>query len=270
MKNIFKFFSIMLAASTMMVFASCGDDPADNPDQPTTYTVSVNTNDATLGTVTVSPLQATYEPGTQVTLTATPAATADFISWSTGSTENPLTLTVNENLNITATFQAKPQPTYNATFDGQALELGWYDAACLDMTAQAGTWMWLFQSAQNEDGGSVYFPFFVTFLLGDATNNFQIYSHELYMETYYQAGGENYGDWQWFNGEGNINCTAVDMTSHTVSATMSATMYSLKEVVEQELASDGSTATHKPFALTFNNIAFDVQAKAGLKKMNVR
>lgn len=267
MKNIFRFFSIMLAASTMMVFASCGDDPADNPDQPTTYTVTVNTNDATLGTVTVSPLQATYEPGTQVTVTATPAANANFISWSNGSTENPLTITVNENVVLTATFQAKPQPAYNATLDGQALELGWYDAACADLGSD---WAWLFQSARDEENGGVYFPYIVTFFAGSTQNAMEMTSIELYEQDFYTSGNEQYGDWQWYQRTGSMTCTALDMTAHTMSATMSATMYSLTDVVENGAATDGSDATHKTLALTFNNITFDVQAKAGLKKMNVR
>ncbi len=266
MKNIFRFFSIMLAASTMMVFASCGEETTSE-DQ--TYTVTVNANDATLGTVTVSPLQATYEPGTQVTVTATPAATANFVNWSDGKTDNPYTFTVNQNVNLTAVFEAKPQPSYNATLDGAALQLGWYSAACADLTAQAGAWMWLFQAAQRAEGTSVYFPYLVNYLLGSATNDVQLYSIELYEATYYTAGDQQYGDWQQYD-DGSVNCTAIDLTAHTMSATMSATMYSLTDVVENGAATDGSDATHKTLALTFNNITFDLESKGGMKKMNVR
>lgn len=271
MKNIFKFFSVMLAASTMMVLASCRgeENNPDNPDNPQTYTVTANVNDATLGSVTISPLQATYEPGTQVTLTATPASNANFVNWSNGETNATITITVNENVTLTANFQAKPQPSYNATLDGATLQLGWHQAACADLTAQAGAWMWLFQAAQRAEGTSVYFPYVVNYLLGSTTNDVEIYSLELYESDFYTVGDQQYGDWQQYD-EGSINCTAIDLTAHTMSATMSATMYFLTDVVDNGAATDGSDATHKTLALTFNNITFDLEAKGGMKKMNVR
>ena len=62
------------------------------------------------GTVAKSPDQATYVTGSTVTLTATPAAGQQFSGWSgdaTGST-NPLTVTMNGDKNITATFVVAP------------------------------------------------------------------------------------------------------------------------------------------------------------------
>ena len=60
------------------------------------------------GTVVKSPDQATYVSGTSVTLTATPGAGQQFAGWSgaaTGST-NPLTVLMNADKSITATFTA--------------------------------------------------------------------------------------------------------------------------------------------------------------------
>ncbi|MBH8559379.1 InlB B-repeat-containing protein [Hymenobacter negativus] len=58
------------------------------------------------GTITKSPNQTTYANGTNVTLTATPAAGFAFTGWSGGATgtTNPLTVTMNANKSITATF----------------------------------------------------------------------------------------------------------------------------------------------------------------------
>jgi hypothetical protein len=59
------------------------------------------------GTVTRSPDQALYDFGTAVALTANPAAGWHFVSWSgdaTGST-SPVSVTVNENKNVTARFE---------------------------------------------------------------------------------------------------------------------------------------------------------------------
>ena len=62
------------------------------------------------GAVTRNPDQAVYDFGTVVTLTASPAAGWHFVSWSgdaTGST-SPVSVTVNENKNVTATFEQNP------------------------------------------------------------------------------------------------------------------------------------------------------------------
>ena len=70
---------------------------------PATYTLTVN---ATNGTVTKSPNQASYASGTTVTLTATPAAGYTFANWSgdlTGTT-NPAIITMNSNKTVTANF----------------------------------------------------------------------------------------------------------------------------------------------------------------------
>ncbi|MEO6730851.1 MAG: ice-binding family protein [Ferruginibacter sp.] len=67
------------------------------------YTLNVAANN---GIVTKTPNQATYNHGSLVVLTATPAAGYTFTSWSgdaTGSI-NPLTVVMNSNKNITANF----------------------------------------------------------------------------------------------------------------------------------------------------------------------
>jgi len=47
----------------------------------------------------------TFASGTQVSLTATPTSGYSFSGWSNGSTANPLTVTLNSNTTITASFQ---------------------------------------------------------------------------------------------------------------------------------------------------------------------
>lgn len=72
-----------------------------------TYTLTVT---AVNGTVTRTPSQTNYNPGTLVTLTAVPNAGYSFTGWSvdaTGST-NPLTISMTSNKNITANFAALP------------------------------------------------------------------------------------------------------------------------------------------------------------------
>ncbi len=72
-----------------------------------TYTLTITSVN---GTVTKNPDQASYSYGSTVELTATPSTGYTFTGWSgdaTGS-DNPLTVTMNSNKNITATFTINP------------------------------------------------------------------------------------------------------------------------------------------------------------------
>ena len=64
------------------------------------YTVTAN---ATNGTVSISG-SGTYTHGQEATLTATGATGYYFVKWSDNNTENPRTITVTDNVNISATF----------------------------------------------------------------------------------------------------------------------------------------------------------------------
>ncbi|GAB3867890.1 hypothetical protein GCM10028824_11330 [Hymenobacter segetis] len=86
-----------------------------NQATPASYTLTATTVGS--GTVTKNPDQTSYPSGTNVTLTATPAAGFTFTGWSgsaTGST-NPLTVAMTANKTITATFTAVAPTTYTLT-----------------------------------------------------------------------------------------------------------------------------------------------------------
>jgi len=67
---------------------------------------SLTATAATGGTVSRSPDQSSYAPGTSVTLTATPSGSYEFAGWSgdASGTANPVTVVVNGNLAVTANF----------------------------------------------------------------------------------------------------------------------------------------------------------------------
>ena len=67
------------------------------------YTLTVLANDDAKGDVTGN---GTYEYGTEVEITATPKSGYEFTGWSNGSKENPLTITMEENTELTANFRA--------------------------------------------------------------------------------------------------------------------------------------------------------------------
>ena len=276
MKNIFRLFTVMVAASTMMMFASCNksDNPDTDGDSTTTeYTITVNCNDATLGTVSISPLQATYKAGDQVTITATPASTANFVSWNGTITENPYTFTVSGNATYTATFEAKPAASYNATFDGATLDIsGYHEAIYADYTQAYNIYLFAFGAAREvaSDGG-VYLPYLSVMFDGTSTSNMEIYngSVELYKDSVYETtDGDQYGDWQLYS-TNNFNCTSFDLTDFTLSLTLSTTMYWLHDVIYEGAQTDGSDATHKNLALTLNNMPFELYSGKAMHKMHV-
>ena len=89
--------------------------------QGTFYTLAVNV-DETKGTVTGNDGQ--YEKGATDTLTATAKRGYKFVNWTVGEetrTENPLTLTVNSDLTVTANFEALPAYTITATANDAAM-----------------------------------------------------------------------------------------------------------------------------------------------------
>ncbi len=75
---------------------------------PTQYTLTVTTSGS--GSVTLDPAGGTYDVGTVVTLTATPDAGWQFDSWSgdLSGTTNPITITMDANKGVTATFSEIP------------------------------------------------------------------------------------------------------------------------------------------------------------------
>ncbi len=104
-KNCFLMATMMFVAMSM-IFASCkkekNDDPKDPTDIPLVYTLTVLSSNEEMGTITGS---GTYEEGTEVTLTATPTSEGyAFVKWSDENTDNPRTLTVTGNTELTAIF----------------------------------------------------------------------------------------------------------------------------------------------------------------------
>lgn len=78
---------------------------ASQPAIPTAFTLSL----ATIGNgaVSKSPDQATYPIGTELSLSAVPAAGFEFVGWSGGASgsQNPLSLTMDGNKTVTASFR---------------------------------------------------------------------------------------------------------------------------------------------------------------------
>ncbi|MEL7833408.1 BspA family leucine-rich repeat surface protein [Fodinibius sp. Rm-B-1B1-1] len=102
---------------TSLILWSCGGDSGTGPDpdnanneneEATTYTVSVNMTPSDAGTISPS-ADDTYEEGEEVEVQANPNDEYRFIDW-TGdveSSDNPLSLVVDQDYSLTANFEKK-------------------------------------------------------------------------------------------------------------------------------------------------------------------
>ena len=266
MKNTVKFLSMMFAAGAMM-FASCTEPEPEPEPEVTKYTVQVNCNDATMGTVSIAPQQATYLEGETVVITATPNEGYKFLNWNGSITENPYTYVVKENMTFTANFEALPQATFSVTFNGTPLNMGWADAQC----ATNGTdWAWLFQAAEHAEGQQVYFPFIKLWMSGATPNALTVTQQtELYKDTYYEASGNYYGDWQ-FKSMDNMNCTELDLTACKMSMTTSCTFYDLGPIANNTAMSVDECPTATVAATLGNYVFVLYEGKAAFKQMNIK
>ena len=87
----------------------------------TTYVSNITSNDEGKGSVSGSGV---YVDGQQITIVATPEAGYKFVSWNDGSTENPRTVTVDENISYEATFAEENASTYILTVTSANANMG--------------------------------------------------------------------------------------------------------------------------------------------------
>ena len=157
----------------------------------------------------------------------------------------------------TPTPTPDPVAAWAATFDNTSLDVAGYAEGIylndVDENQEPYT-LWVFQAAKSEESGRVAFPYIVSYLTGEAAADVDIADLELYKDTYYTAGNNQYGDWQLYNVEA-LNCTALDMTKHMMSFNTTCTMYSLTDIVE-EVAEDAEGCTKATLSLTASNIVY--------------
>jgi uncharacterized repeat protein (TIGR02543 family) len=88
--------------------------PEPEPTAPTQYTLEVTTGEGG----TVSSEGGTYDEGTEVTITATPAEGYEFVGWEgSDSTNETLTITLNSNQTIQAQFELNSSSTINDSLE---------------------------------------------------------------------------------------------------------------------------------------------------------
>ena len=102
MKKLFLFLSFF-------IILTCAKEDSQAPNTPPSQISRQNTLTVSAGDGgSVSTTGGTFASGTQVSITATPSEGYSFSGWSNGSSDNPLTVTLNSNTSITANFEQIP------------------------------------------------------------------------------------------------------------------------------------------------------------------
>lgn len=102
---IIKISTCFLVFSFLFVACTSPEKEVDPQEEEKKYTLSIKAGDGGV----VSSSGGTYNLGTSVTIRATPNGGYVFTSWSNGSTENPLSITINADTELLANFKRLPQ-----------------------------------------------------------------------------------------------------------------------------------------------------------------
>jgi uncharacterized repeat protein (TIGR02543 family) len=117
-------------------------------------------NNSTYGSVSVSPDQASYDHGTEVTIIALPAEGYKFDDW-TGSSEtnDTIVVTMNSDLTLTANFSSTTPETMSFQ-DGVSPDASYDGTSDVQI---AGEWGW--QQTKNHEGSNLNFDDFTSSLI---------------------------------------------------------------------------------------------------------
>ena len=109
----------IISSLIMFSILSCGKDSPETVESVITFNLTVTSS--TGGKVSSS--GGPFESGSNVSITATPDSEYVFVNWSNGSTDNPLSVTVNSNQTITSNFEKRKYPlTVSITGSGTVSE----------------------------------------------------------------------------------------------------------------------------------------------------
>lgn len=213
MKNVFKMMGVAFVACAM--FVACTEEK-------TQFTITVNVNDATMGTATGGGV---YDSAATATLTATANEGYEFANWSDGVEANPRTITVTKDETYTANFVAKVTTHADVTFGTNTTWAATF--------VGAGTYnndfiVRLYKDQTSTTQPSVYMISGKTvgtieYAQGNGYNCFYFN----YDEDYTTYNGTSYPTWQTRTYSQTI--TAIDMNAQTFTFTSTGTVWSLAD-----------------------------------------
>ena len=203
-----RFLGMVLLACSVL-FVSCKKDKQ--------YTITVNANDTTMGTVTGGGV---YEANATATLTATANTGYKFVKWQDGNTSNPRTITVTKDETYTATFEALPDGVY-VVFGSLRWDGAYFIAeATNELLAPANRMIIQLQQSSNSD-----YPMIQTLIpniVNTLSNQVSTLHYTLFMAHQNDLDAEGKPNWQSTNLTTAV--TAIDLTAQTISATQTGMM----------------------------------------------
>lgn len=256
MKNIFKLFSLMLVAGTVMV--SC-DKPNNTPTHQTPkYTITVNANNDAYGTVTGGGV---YDSAATATLTATANEGYKFVNWTDGNANNPRIVTVTSNATYTANFEELAG--VNVTFGDVSWAAQYVNCVIANqapgaiMVAAAqttsSTQMPIVQMLHYFDGAPATGTYTgnVGFTEGVTMEGVQLwYFESTGLTLQYQDGSEQtIGDW--WGTDVTLNITKLEADAMLLSCVANATLAHGAELLENNY--NWAACTRRPFTLNVIN-----------------
>lgn len=216
---------VMALFAGAMLFSSCGKEQ---------YTITVNANDATMGTVTGGGI---YDVNSTVTLTATANDGYEFVQWNDGNKENPRTITVTGDASYTATFQRAAVAGVTISFNGSTWTAAQVNA--YDYSADGYLTFVFFKTANSQD--DIYMQGWLESTVGSYDYNstqdyFKYYdvNNTYYDETGELGQGEGVTFYNWTPEPTTFveNITAIDLNNKSISATFSEDLYQLSDYVQ--------------------------------------
>lgn len=198
-----RFLGIALMACSML-FVSCKKDKQ--------YTITVNANDATMGTVTGGGV---YNANETATLTATANEGYQFVKWQDGNTTNPRTITVTKDETYTATFEALPAGVY-VSFGPDKWTAGEFLVDANTYASYGKMFVFIFKTTSED-----LYPQFQGVVSNSVGTSTQADNDALlYVGSASEIDAEGHVQWSASSLETIIS--AIDLTAHTINATQTA------------------------------------------------
>lgn len=203
-----RFLGMVLLACSVL-FVSCKKDKQ--------YTITVNANDTTMGTVTGGGV---YAANATATLTATANTGYKFVKWQDGNTSNPRDITVTKDETYTATFEALPDGVY-VVFGSLRWDGAYFIAeATNELFAPANRMIVQLQQNSNSD-----YPMIQTCIpniVNTLSNQVSTFHYTLFMANENDEYEPNKPNWH--STDLTTSVTAIDLTAQTISATQTGMM----------------------------------------------